>query len=466
MTKRDCYWFLGLFLILTILVSGCVQQPDERGQTKTINEAETPADWNDIQKTKDITQTTGMGNLCFSLHECFAFCKNNVGICTDFCRKTPSHELCETPSPAQPRAWVKDALTQPLPDGASKIRLVMYAPLDSIKLTGLGAYGAHRGGHPEGLDHEWIPVKKEVVMTSWADGYVVWARPAPGDAGYDKGQMNVVIYYGDGLWGEHMGLDKNRVLVKEGQKVKEGDPIGYGIPGDTSGYNDQNYQFGEFTVADQHRRDGDVYWYSFVKGATLVSPFDYLNEDAKQQLEEQWQKEVIDAHLLKGEDVYGVVATPWEPYLTNPMLLHTGHKGELIAEWYLRNKELKADGIPDVLVFFEANTKYYPRQRVVGTEEDTGEHILSGDWIADYENNRIIINTTNEIYYGIFEIDESEAQAKLKIEYQKKIYPSSFSENARIYSERWKLSKSKEIFYWNPENSQYIYVENMIHNPD
>ena len=209
-----------------------------------------------------------------------------------------------------------------------------------------------------------------------------------------------------------------------------------------------------------------MYWYKFVKGATLVSPFDYLKDDVKQQLEDRWQKEVIDSYLLKGEDVFGVVPTPWEPYLTNPMLLHSGHKGELIAEWYLRSKEWKDDRIPDVLVFFEANTKYYPRQRVVGTEEDTASHILSGDWAADYRNNRIVINTANEIYYGIFEINESEPQAKLKIEYQKGSYPSSFSENARTYTERLKLSKSNERFYWKPENLQYIYVEDMLHNPD
>ena len=174
----------------------------------------------------DIMQTKGLGKLCSSLSDCFIFCKNSVGRCTDFCKKNPNHELCIVPEAAKPQEWIKDAVTQPLPEGASKVRLVLYAPLDTILLTGLGGYGAHRGGHPEGLDHEWIPVKKGVVMTSWADGYVVWARPAPGDAGYDRGQMNVVVYYGDGLWGEHMGLDRNKVLVKEGQRVKAGDPIG------------------------------------------------------------------------------------------------------------------------------------------------------------------------------------------------------------------------------------------------
>ena len=99
-------------------------------------------------------------------------------------------------------------------------------------------------------------------------------------------------------------------------------------------------------------------------------------------------------------------------------------------------------------MFFEANTKYYPRQRVVGTEDDTGAHILSGDWVADYNNNRIIINTTNDIYYGIFEIDESEQQAKLKIEYQQGSYPAGFSEQVAVYTERETVSKSEERLYW------------------
>ena len=450
-----------LFLLVSsfILIGNCTLQGEKESirEPKIITQ-EQPETEDEI----DIMQTKGLGKLCSSLSDCFIFCKNSVGRCTDFCKKNPAHELCKPLKAAKSQAWIKDVVTQPLPEGGTKVRLVLYAPLDTILLTGLGGYGAHRGGHPEGLDHEWIPVKKGVVITSWADGLVVWARPAPGDAGYDRGQMNVVVYYGDGLWGEHMGLDRNKVLVKESQRVKAGDQIGYGPQDDV--YPD--YQFGEFNLADQHRRDGDVYWYKFVKGATLVSPFDYLKDDVKQQLEEKWQKEVIDAYLLKEEDVFEVVPTPWEPYLTNPMLLHSGHKGELIAEWYLRSKEWKVDGIPDVLVFFEANTKYYPRQRVVGTEEDTGAHILSGEWVADYKSNRIVINTTNEIYYGIFEIDESEPQAKLKIEYQKGSYPSAFSENAVAYTERLKLSKSNERFYWKPENLQYIYVEDMLYNSD
>lgn len=435
---------LGLSAISILLISGCVQQePFRIGQ----GDGE-PSEGRETLSPQDaITQTKGMGSLCSSLHDCFVFCKGNVGRCTDFCRRNPAHELCAVPEAAQPREWIRDAITQPLPEGSSQARLVLYAPSDAIPLTEVGAYGAHRGGHTEGLDHEWIPVRQGVAMRSWADGYVVWARPAPGDAGYETGQMNVVVYYGDGLWGEHMGLDKNMVLVQEGQRVKAGDPIGYGPALD---YN-PGYQFGEFNVADQHRRDGVGYWYKFVKGATLVSPFDYLRDDVKQQLVEKWQRDVIDAHVSKGKDV-GIVPTPWEPYLTNPMLLHRNHKGTLIGEWFLRSRPWATDAVPDIVVFFTNTTRYYHTQRVVGVNDD-GHTTLSGDWKADDHNNTVVITTHDTTYYGIFELDESGEQARLKIEYQQGSYPAGFSGQALIYTERETISKTEEMRYWeHPED--------------
>lgn len=453
--KKD-YCIFGLFILLIIFISGCVKQESTQfGQIDDRNNKSNASDKEQQEIAsleKDITQTKGLGNLCSSLHGCFVFCKSNVGRCTNFCNQNPTHELCALPEAAKHQEWVKDVIIQPLPEGTSKVRLVLYAPLDAIMLKEIGAYGAHPGGHSEGLDHEWIPVKNEVVLRSWADGYVVWARPDSGDAGYDKGQMNVVVYYGDGLWGEHMGLDRNRVLVKEGQRVKANDPIGYGILEDPSGYQTVGYQFGEFNLADQHRRDGVGYWYKFVKGATLVSPFDYLQDDEQQRLEERWQKEVIDTHLLKGEAVFGVVATPWEPYLTNPILFHREYNGTLIGEWFLRSKAWTLDNVPDILIFFTNNTQYYHKQHVNGVEEELGKDIpisiSSGVWEADYQNNRFIITTHDATYYGIFELDESAPQAQLKIEYRQDSYPTGFSEQAAVYTERERISKGEETHYW------------------
>lgn len=409
-----------------------------QSEIKTKNKEATETKEPEMTKEKDLTETKGMAGLCTSLHECFVFCKSNVGRCNDFCNKNPSHELCEVPEQAKPREWVTDAVTQPLPEGVSKVRLILPAKIDEILYVQIGAYGAHRGGHPEGLDHEWISIKDNVPIRSWADGYVVYVNDL---ASGSVDTPNIVIYYGGGLWGEHMHVQKS--LVKAGDKIKAGDPIAYGEKSSHT----PGYQSAEFNVADQHRSDGVVHWSKFIRGATLVSPFDYLQEDAKKQLVDRYIKE-LDPMLSKGEDKFGITPTPWEPYLTNPILLHKKHKGELIAEWYLTSKPWEVDGVSDVLVFFTNNTKYYKKQRVVGTEDETASHILSGDWIADYKNNKIIINASNTIYYGIFNIDESGPRAKLKIEYQTGSYPNTFSEKARTYIERDKVSKAGEKYNW------------------
>ena len=462
MPKKRLLFLLVIFLIL---IGGCAQEKvikireggeDIRQMNTEIQEqSETETSVED-----NITQTKGMGNLCSSLHDCFAFCKNNVGICTNFCKKNPSHELCIVPEAAKPQEWVKDAVTQPLPEGASSVRLIWPAQLDDTLLDQIGAYGAHPAGHAEGLDHEWIWIKDSNPILSWADGQVVYVNTIENRIQDDT--PNIVIYYGDGLWGEHMHVQSS--LVKPGDKVKAGDPIGYGekyahAPG---------YQFAEFNVADQHRRDGVVYWYKFVKGATLVSPFDYLRDDVKNELVERFTREVIERHLKNSKEVSGITPTPWEPYLTNPILFHRNYAGRLEGEWFLRSKPWGFDGVPDIILFFPPHTGYYQKQRFVEVDEypelDQVNLLLSGDWNADYQQNTFIITTHDAIYYGIFEIDESEPQAKLKIEYQKDSYPSAFSENARTYTERLKLSKSNERFYWKPENLQYIYVEDMLYN--
>lgn len=437
----------GLFVILVVLISGCVKQESfQLGQSGSSNNTSTTIDTQQqIFSQNDLTQTEGMGNLCSSLQECFGFCKNNVGRCTAFCNKNPRHELCVSPKAAKEQEWVKDVVTQPLPEGASKVRLVFYTPLDTIPLTEIGGYGVHPVTHAEGLDHEWILIDNTKPFTSWADGVVVYVNTIENRIQDDT--PSIVIYYGDGLWGEHMHVQKS--LVTPGDLVKAGDPIGYGEQSTHA----PGYQVAEFNLADQHRRDGVGYWSKFVKGATLVSPFDYLQEDVKLQLTEKWQKEIIEKHLVNGKEVQGVVATPWEPYLTNPILFHQEHKGTLIGEWFLRSKPWTFDNTPDILIFFTNKTQYYTKQHVRGVEEElemveTIKFLFSGDWEADYQNKRFVITVHDATYYGIFELDESGEQAILKIEYQKDSYPVEFSEKALIYTERERISKGEETHYW------------------
>ncbi len=61
---------------------------------------------------------------------------------------------------------------------------------------------------------------------------------------------------------------------------------------------------------------------------------------------------------------------------------------------------------------------------------------------VDYENGRLEITPRyGERYFGIFEIDESDQRATLKIEYQVGSYPETFSSNALTYIERTNLSR-------------------------
>lgn len=402
-----------------------------------------------------ISSQAGLGLLCSSLSECFVFCKNNVGRCQNYCKKNLSNNLCKPLPAAKKEEWKSNSITQPLPEGASNVRLVLPAPLDDILLSEIGAFGAHRGGHLEGLDHEWILVKGDgnKGVRSWGDGEIVWARPAPGDTGFEFGVRNVVIYYGDGLWGEHMGL--LRVLVKEGQKVKAGELVGYGPTSADPpfGVKIPGYQDAEFNLMDQHRRGGVGYWYKFVKGGSFVSPFDYLRDDVKKELEARWQKEILDKLPLI-TNANEIVPTQWEPYLTNPLFIHQDHKNTLVGEWFLRSKPWVRDDAPDVMTMLAVQSPYYSKQKIIAGNEEMGSpYDFHGDWSADYSKGRIILETDKGTYYGIFELNESGPRAKLKIEYQKESYPQEFSSHAFTYTEREAISKSEERRYWaHPED--------------
>ena len=384
--------------------------------------------------------SAGFGNLCSSRSECFVVCKNSVGRCNNYCKEHPSHEFCKLFPAAKSRAWVPNALTQPLPEGASKVRLILPAPLNAMPLVKFGAFGAHRWGHSEGLDHEWISVKNGVPIESWGDGEVVSVRAEPGYGGDGK-EYSIVIYYGDGLWGEHMHV--KTPLVKEGERVKAGAPVAYGKV-----LENPQYHFGEFNLVDQHRRGGVITWYKFVKGGIFVSPFDYLREGVKKELEEKWRAEIL-ARLPALTDYNNMTPTPWEPYLTNPLLFHQDHKGTLVGEWFLRSKAWAKDDAPDIMILWPVQPPYYPKQRVIAVDDDTGgPNDLHGDWEAEYANRHITFNTERGTFYGLFRLDESAPLAKLTIEYQKDSYPTEFSARALMYTERDNVAKSEERHYW------------------
>lgn len=164
-----------------------------------------------------IEDTVKLGKLCSGEDGCNEYCQNNFGQCKEYCFKHPENTLCQKPfsfeAPAaketvipvekkaadkiipisappvtimppppiipqiqkfeiaKPQPWVFGSITQPVPPGASKTRLTSFpAPLDKSFID--GPYGAHRGGHPEGLDHEWIGIPDDTPVLNWADGEV------------------------------------------------------------------------------------------------------------------------------------------------------------------------------------------------------------------------------------------------------------------------------------------------------
>ncbi len=348
----------------------------------------------------------------------------------------PSPSPTTTPRTAQTQEWVPDSFTQPIPPGASTSRLVLPAPIDKISLTKIGPFGAHLGGHPEGLDHEWIEIKDDVPIGSWGDGEVKRVyenRP---------GESRVVINFGDGLVGEYMEI--KTPLVKVGDKVKAGQPIGYGIPA----YNNPGYQSGEFVLGDDNRRDGVKGW--TVQNGIAVSPFDYLKDDVKQQLISEFTKQAIDPYISKGQSIETI--SPWEPYLTNPLLIHKQNKGTMAGEWYLKSIKWAKDSSPDVIILLKANTKYYNQNRIIANDEE--EERFVGTWEVDYTNKTLVINSNvYGMLYGIFELDESGSRATLKIEYQTGSYPTGFSEKALTYIERDGVQRREDaanLGVWSP----------------
>lgn len=335
---------------------------------------------------------------------------------------------------AEPQQWVFDSITQPVPTGASQTRLAsLPAPYEKILLQHLGAFGAHKGGHPEGLDHEWIDIQDGTPVASWADGKVIGVRL--NNPSNPNGEWRIVIDYGGGLWGEHM--DVKTPLVKIGDIVKTGQPVAWGVPTPwISGYHS-----GEFNLTDEHRRDGVKSWVR--SSGVFVSPYDYLRDDIKQEFVDVFAKRVLETYVAKGDMTAGV--NPWEPYLTNPLLFHKMYKGTLAGEWVLKSRKWAVDEMPDLIIFFADNTKYYDKQRVLANEDESESPVFFGTWQANYEKKQFIMTTEERgIFYGLFELDESGPRATLKIEYQQGTYPENFSEKAHVYIERDSVGRRQD----------------------
>ncbi len=333
----------------------------------------------------------------------------------------PEEYIPAAPDPAY------DYFTWTLPTGASSVRLSLPAYIDNFLLSsegGIGGYGIHAGGHIEGLDHVWIELIKGVPFKSWADGTIT-------DIRWNNGEYHIYIDYGDNLEGIHMEVETPYVSV--GDHVTRGQVIGLGgsFGGECSS--------AELTLIDRGRTDGPTPW----GGGANVSPFDYLRPADKQLLVDTYKEKVIDPYVASGTRAWGF--QPEQPYLTNNIFIHDGNEGKLTGSWYLTSAEFAVGYPNDYFFFMEASNPYYTGNVVKAQDRDLmgGDHtIREGTFEVDYAAGRVkMINPDSwpeKTYYGIFQIDESNDQAVLKIEYQEGSYPSSFSSNALYYIEKGK----------------------------
>jgi murein DD-endopeptidase MepM/ murein hydrolase activator NlpD len=317
-----------------------------------------------------------------------------------------------------PIEWVDDVFVQPLPEHASPVRLRLPVELDEIVLTGesgFQGFGAHINDRIEGVEVVSFRLKPGTKIKNMADGSVV-------EAVYEDSYRGcqIQIDYGNNLQGRHHFLKE--CLVEKGQEVKAGDILG---EGNTIGDSEPSF---EFLLADGNRNDGVR---SEFHHGQAVSMFDYLNERDQNDFIGFYKQKIITPYIAKGENTQGVFL--WEPYLTNPMLLHEEHPGQLAGEW-LSTQKWEAGGYPDILAFLDVENQYWTGRYMRAIDVYNANYVMRGNWKVT--GNKVLIEGVYGTYYGIFEVDESGELAKLKFEYSEQGYPQSFSDNAVVYVER------------------------------
>lgn len=325
-----------------------------------------------------------------------------------------------TPLAAVPVTWVDGAWTQPVPSWGSPVRLDLPVPIDSIVLGptgGLGFFGAHEGGHVEGLDHVWIPTKPGTVVNSWADGTVL-------DIQLIDGSYYIDIDYGQGLVGKHQVVTKP--LVVAGQHVKQGDPVAIAASA-------------EFNLLDYNRTDGVR---TSDTGGSNVSPFDYLEPDVQAELIARNVNEVVNPYFTAG--LVAGSSRPWEPTLTNKLLFHADHRGTFQGEWLCTNKGWTVpDSVYfDVVTIHDVTNTYGHFQHIdledYNTNAPGSKGLTDGTWIPGDSAGKFIVTMSysNAVYYARYTVDESGPRAKLTIQWQLGSYPASISSSAAVYIER------------------------------
>jgi hypothetical protein len=244
-------------------------------------------------------------------------------------------------------------------------------------------------------------------------------------SGDGKHEFFITIDYGQGLVGKH--LDADVVLVKVGDKVRQGDRIATGPSA-------------EFMLIDQNRSDGER-----SDAGSMVSPFDYLRDDVKAAVIARHISRVVEPYFKSGKAVGN--SRPWEPYLTNRMLYHEEHPGTVVGEWILSNKGWNVPDPTyfDVLAVYDVTNEYGQFRRFDVMDYDWlrpgNKKNGSGTWSTPDGPGKIVFvltgsNQYDGSYYGLYKIDETGDRAKMTIEWKKGSYPEAITPSAAVYTER------------------------------
>ncbi|MFA6492860.1 MAG: M23 family metallopeptidase [Patescibacteria group bacterium] len=169
----------------------------------------------------------------------------------------------------------KDDIVSDLPTNASTVRLNLPTSISKLMISqkkGLGGLGVQTDD-PKVYDFVWMDIKEGTQINSLASGKVEKVNRK------GLGEYEVIVNFSYGLWGRYLAIEKP--LAKEGDLVREGQPIGTGLIGSQP---DSNLL--AFSIADENLTEGTK---SSFSSGVIVKPLDYLKPDVKEVILQKYK---------------------------------------------------------------------------------------------------------------------------------------------------------------------------------
>ncbi|WP_176371604.1 discoidin domain-containing protein [Desulfosediminicola flagellatus] len=299
---------------------------------------------------------------------------------------------------------VFDYYTWTLPKESSPVKLGLPANSDDFVFNadaGITGFGVHLRRQIKGMDYVWFDLKANTPIFSWADGIV---NDITVD---DQGLYTITIDYGSNLTGWHASISDTNLSI--GQAITQGMPIGFGMN------REKGSESSAFGLIDAGRTDGPA----AIGGGVLVSPFDYLSDKAKVTLINVYKRQVIDKYDPSVETSLVWGFSPYQPYLTNKLMLHKDKHGMLSGVWQIAEGELPHDPLKDILTFIESDGSFLLGNVVFGINADNSDSNLNhieGPFDANYSEGTVTFPTIEGVTYTFpFIINEATSPTTLTI---------------------------------------------------